>query len=156
VDRDQIRTPHDPRGVIQRPMARDRWLRRRWLIWLVITWSVALASAPHLGDAAPLPPARDGGAAGDLDDVRALLEHRLVREQLAALGVSEAEAAELWQRLTPAEREELAGRADELRAGGDPVAAGVAIAIIVAMAVILALELIGRRIISRPSTGAQP
>jgi hypothetical protein len=137
-------------------MGRDRWLRRRWLIWLVIAWSVALASAPHLGDAAPLPPAREGGAAGDLEDVRALLEHRLVREQLAALGVSEAEAAELWQRLTPAEREELAARADELRAGGDPVAAGVAIAIIVAMAVILALELIGRRIISRPSTGAQP
>jgi hypothetical protein len=137
-------------------MGRDRRLRRRWLIWLVIAWSVALASAPHLGDAAPLPPAREGGAAGDLEDVRALLEHRLVREQLAALGVSEAEAAELWQRLTPAEREELAARADELRAGGDPVAAGVAIAIIVAMAVILALELIGRRIISRPSTGAQP
>jgi hypothetical protein len=41
-------------------------------------------------------------------------------------------------------------RIDELRAGGNPLAAGVAIAIIVAMAVILALELIGRRVISRP------
>ncbi len=139
-----------------RSMTRDRWLRPRWLIWLVIAWSVAIASAPHLGDAAPLPPARGGGAAGDLDDVRALLEHRLVRSQLAALGVSESEAAALWQRLTPAERGELAARADELRAGGDPVAAGVAIAIIVAMAVILVLELIGRRVISRPSTGVQP
>ena len=137
-------------------MTRDRWLRPRWLIWLIVVWSVALASAPRLGDAAPLPPAREGGAAGDLDDIRALLEHRLVRAQLADLGVSAAEAAELWQRLTPSEREELAARADELRAGGDPVAAGVAIAIIVAMAVILVLELIGRRIISRPSTGAQP
>ena len=137
-------------------MTRDRWLRPRWLIWLIVAWSVALASAPRLGDAAPLPPGRAGGAAGDLDDVRALLEHRLVRAQLADLGVSAPEAAELWQRLTPAEREELAARADELRAGGDPVAAGVAIAIIVAMAVILVLELIGRRIISRPSTPAQP
>jgi hypothetical protein len=137
-------------------MTRDRWLRPRWLIWLIVAWSVALASAPRLGDAAPLPPARVGGAAGDLDDIRALLEHRLVRAQLADLGVSAREAAELWQRLTPAEREELAARADELRAGGDPVAAGVAIAIIVAMAVILVLELIGRRIISRPSTPAQP
>lgn len=137
-------------------MTRDRRFRPRWLIWLVIAWSVAIASAPRLGDAAPLPPAREGSAAGDLEDVRALLEHRLVREQLRVLGVSESEAAELWQRLTPAEREELAARADELRAGGDPVAAGVAIAIIVAMAVILVLELIGRRVISRPSTGAQP
>ena len=137
-------------------MTRDRRLRRRWLIWLVIAWSVAIASVPRLGDAAPLPPAREGRAAGDLEDVRALLEHHLVRERLRVLGVSESEAAVLWQRLTPAEREELAARADELRAGGDPVAAGVAIAIIVAMAVILVLELIGRRVISRPSTGAEP
>ena len=125
-------------------MTRDRRLRPRWLIWLVIAWSVAIASVPRLGDAAPLPPAREGRAAGDLEDVRALLEHHLVREQLRVLGVSESEAAE------------LAARADELRAGGDPVAAGVAIAIIVAMAVILVLELIGRRVISRPSTGAEP
>ena len=84
------------------------------------------------------------------------LERRLVQARLATLGVSEAEAAELWGRLTPAERAELAERADELQAGGDPVAAGVAIAIIVAMFVILALELIGRRVISRPATGAEP
>jgi hypothetical protein len=137
-------------------MTRDRHLRPRWLIWLVIAWSVTIASVPRLGDAAPLPPAREGSAAGDLEDVRALLEHRLVRERLSVLGVSESDAAELWQRLTPAEREELAARANELRAGGDPVAAGVAIAIIVAMAVILVLELIGRRVISRPSTDAPP
>ena len=64
--------------------------------------------------------------------------------------MSAADAAALWARLTPAERTELAARADELDAGGDPVAATVAIAIIVAMVVILALELIGRRVISRP------
>ena len=65
-------------------------------------------------------------------------------------------AAALWERLTPAERAEVAERVSELQAGGDPVAAGVAIAIIVAMFVILALELIGRRVISRPATGAEP
>ena len=70
--------------------------------------------------------------------------------------MSPSEATALWQRLTPAEREELAARADELRAGGDPVAAGVAIAIIVAMFVILALELIGRRVISRPASPVEP
>jgi hypothetical protein len=81
---------------------------------------------------------------------RTLLDRPLVRAQLASLGVSEADAAELWARLTPAERLELAARADELRAGGNPAAAAVAIAIVVAMFVILALELIGRRVISRP------
>ena len=131
-------------------MTRARLLRPRWLVWLVISWSVAMASAPRLSEAASLPPARAAGAVGDLEVVRTLLERRLVQAQLAALGVSEAEVTELWQRLTPAERTELAARADELSAGGDPVAAGVAIAIIVAMLVVLALELMGRRVISRP------
>jgi hypothetical protein len=137
-------------------MARDRMLRPRWLVWLVLAWSVALASAPRFGDAAPLPPERGADAVSDLVVTRTLLERRLVQAQLAALGVSEAEATKLWGRLTSAERAELAERADELRAGGDPIAAGVAIAIIVAMFVILALELIGRRIISRPATPVEP
>jgi hypothetical protein len=139
-------------------VTRDRLLRPRWLVWLLIAWSVAIASAPRLSEAAPLPPARGAEATGDLGAIRALLERRLVRAQLAALGVSEAEAVELWERLTPAERAELTVRADELGAGGDPVAAGIAIAIVVAMFLILALELIGRRVISRPegASGVKP
>ncbi|HEY7139765.1 MAG TPA: PA2779 family protein [Methylomirabilota bacterium] len=139
-------------------MARDLLLRPRWLVWLVVAWGLAVASAPRLVEAAPLPPARGGGGSGDLDVARTLLERTLVQARLAELGVSESEAAELWARLTPAERTELAERAQELRAGGDPIAAVVAIAIIVAMVVILTLELLGRRIISRPSEpeGAKP
>jgi hypothetical protein len=127
-------------------------------VWLLIAWSAAIASVPRLSEAAPLPPARGADSSGDLGAIRTLLERRLVRAQLAALGVPEAEAAELWERLTPAERAELTARADELGAGGDPVAAGVAIAIVVAMFVILALEFIGRRIISRPEgvSGVKP
>jgi hypothetical protein len=137
-------------------MAHDRMLRPRWLVWLVLAWSVAMASVPRLGDAAPLPPERGADVAVDPGAARTHLERRLVQAQLATLGVSEAEAMELWERLTPAERAELAERADELRAGGDPIAAGVAIAIIVAMFVILALELIGRRVISRPAPSVEP
>jgi hypothetical protein len=122
---------------------RDRLLRPRWLVWLVVVWGVAISAAPRPAEGAPLPPARAEGAGGGL-------EHRRVEAVLRDLGVSDADATELWQRLTPAERAELAARVDELRAGGDPLAAGVAIAIIVAMAVILVLELLGRRIISRP------
>jgi hypothetical protein len=131
-------------------MIRRRLLEPRWLVWLVVVWGAAAVAAPRLGDALPLPPARAAGAAGDLEPARAVLEHRLVQARLAALGISAADAAELWARLTATEQAELAARADELQAGGDPVAAGVAIAIIVAMLVILALELIGRRVISRP------
>jgi hypothetical protein len=130
-------------------MRAARWCCPRWLVWLAVLWSAGIATVPSLGDAAPLPPARVG--AGESEAAGRLLEHHAVRAQLGALGLSAAHADAVWARLTPAEREELAARADELRAGGDPVAAGVAIAIIVAMFVILTLELIGRRIISRPT-----
>jgi uncharacterized protein DUF6627 len=139
-------------------MIRDRLLRRRWLVWLVVAWGLALASPPHPGEAGPLPPARGDDATGRLGFARTELERRLVQSRLAALGVSGSEAAQVWARLTPDERAELVARADELRAGGNVAAAVVAIGIIVAMFVILALELIGRRVISRPSEpeGAKP
>ena len=139
-----------PEDSTRTPISRDRWLGPRGLVWLAVVWGVVTVAAPRLGEALPLPPARAAGAVGDLDAVRAALEHRLVQARLVALGVSAVDAEALWARLTPAERVELVQRAGELQAGGDPVAAGVAIAIIVAMVVILALELIGRRVISRP------
>jgi hypothetical protein len=131
-------------------LLRDRLLRRPSLIWPAVAWSMVLAAVPCVGEAAPFPPGRAAGPAGEPEVARTLLDRPLVRAQLASLGVSEADAAELWARLTPAERLELAARADELRTGGNPAAAAVAIAIVVAMVVILALELIGRRVISRP------
>jgi hypothetical protein len=132
-------------------MSHDRLLRPRWLLWLIVLWGTAMVGTPRLGEALPLPPVRAAATDAPLTP----LEHRLVQARLAALGVSAADAAVVWARLTPAERTELAARADELEAGGDPLAAGVAIAIILAMVVILALELIGRRVISRPE-GATP
>jgi hypothetical protein len=132
-------------------MVRDRLLRPRWLVWLVVAWGVALGAPPHLVEAAPLAPARGANVPGGLELARIELERRLVQSRLAALGVSGPDAAEVWARLSPAERAELVARADELRAGGDVLTAVVAIAIVVAMFVILVLELIGRRVISQPS-----
>lgn len=144
-------------------MVRDRLLGPRWFVWLIVAWGVTIASAPHPGETAPLAPARAAGASGSLDALaRIELERRLVQARLAALGVSGEEAREVWARLSPAERAELARRADELRAGGDIFIAMVAIGIVVAMFVILTLELIGRRVISQPTApegatdGAKP
>jgi hypothetical protein len=139
-----------------RLMTHARWRRPRWLVWLLVAWTGAIGSAPRLAEPGPLPPARAERASGP-GAVGAPVDRRLA-DRLAALGLSEAETAALWGRLNPAEQDELAARADELGVGGDPVAAGVAIAIIVAMFVILTLELIGRRVISRPSEpeGGQP
>lgn len=130
-------------------MLRDRLLSRRWLVYLIVAWGVALVVAPRAADAAPLPPARAGGPGGDLDEIRAALEGKLVRQRLLALGVSPADAAAALGRLTPAERAELAARSHELAAGGVGVEF-LAFAVIVALLVVLILELTGRRVISRP------
>ena len=130
-------------------MRRDRLLSYRWLVYLIVAWGVGIAVVPRLGEAAPLPPTRDGSAAVDLEVVRTLLEQRLIRERLGELGVSPAEAEAALARLSPEERREMAARVDELDAGGNGVAI-LAIAIIVGMIVILILELLGRRIVSRP------
>jgi uncharacterized protein DUF6627 len=129
-------------------MLRERFLQPRWLVYPVVLWGVTLVSLPQVA-AAPLPPARDGGATTDLETVRVVLESRIVRERLLALGVSPADAAATLDRLTPAERAELAARAREMDAGGDAIAI-LAIAIILGLLVILVLELMGRRVISRP------
>jgi hypothetical protein len=127
---------------------RDRLLRQRWLVALVVAWGVALAALPRLADAAPLPPGREGDI-GDLEARRAVLEGRIVRAALLGVGLSPAEAAATLERLTEAERAELAARAHELGAGGCGVEL-LAFSIIVAMLAILILELAGRRILSRP------
>jgi len=131
-------------------LVRDRLLARRWLVYLIVGWGVALAAAPRAGEAAPLPPRpADGGALLDAEATRLLLEHKLLRAHLVALGVSSAEAALALERLTPAERAEMAARVHELDAGGTGVDI-LALAIILGLLVILVLELIGRRVISRP------
>jgi hypothetical protein len=130
-------------------MLRDRMLSHRWLVYLIVAWGVSLAALPRLAEAAPLPPGRDAASPVDLETARAVLEHRLVRERLRELGVSPADAEAALTRLSPAERREMAMRIDELDAGGNGVAI-LAVAIIIGMVVILVLELLGRRVISRP------
>lgn len=130
-------------------MLRDRLLAVRWLVYLVVAWAVLLAALPRVSEAAPLPPARAGAVEGDLEAVRVLLEQKVARERLAALGLSPEEVRGLLDRLTPEERSELAARAAELGTGGDVVGI-IAVAIILTMVVILVLELMGRRVISRP------
>lgn len=130
-------------------MLRDRLLRPRWLVHLIVAWGVAIAAVPHIAESAPVPPSREAAGPGDLGVLRAALESRIVRDRLASLGVSPADAETVLERLSPAERTELASRVDELGAGAGGVEF-LALAIILALVVILVLELLGRRVISKP------
>jgi hypothetical protein len=131
-------------------MLRDRMLRRRWLVSLIVAWGIGVLALPRLGESEPSVSDRDGWTAVDRQAARAALEERLIRDRLAALGVSSADADATLGRLSPEERAEMAARVDELDAGGDTGVAILAVAILVGMLVILILELLGRRVISRP------
>ena len=133
-------------------LARDRLLRRPRLAGALIAWGILWMAVPRIAETAPLdPPGVTDEASGDLE-ARGELEARVVRERLTALGASPADVDALLARLSPEERAELAARAPELAAGGNPAAPVLAVAIIVGLLLILVLELIGRRVVSRPST----
>ncbi|MBI3455102.1 MAG: PA2779 family protein [Candidatus Rokubacteria bacterium] len=109
----------------------------------VALWAVLLGLLPRVAEAAPIPPT---GAAHT--DARTL-ETRLVAARLVALGVSPDEATARLAAMSDEERHALATRLDEIRTGGSPAGA-LAVAIIVGLLVVLVLELLGRRVISRP------
>ena len=121
-----------------------RTLLRPGIVVPVLAWAVLLGLLPNVTGAAPLPPTGPSDGA-----TVASLEARSVTARLVALGVSPDEAAARVAGLTDAEREELARRVEEIGAGGS-VATVLAIAIILGLLVVLVLELMGRRVISRP------
>jgi hypothetical protein len=126
-------------------MAR-RTLLRPGVVRLVLAWALVLGVLPA-APAAPLPPRAEG--AGEV--AAAQLERRLVTARLVALGLSPEDATRRVAALTEAERDELARRLDDVDAGGaDVLAAVLAISIIVGLLTVLILELLGRRVISRP------
>jgi hypothetical protein len=121
-----------------------RRLRRPHVVLPVLLWAAVLALVPRGGEAAPLPPAATGS------DDAADLEARQVVAHLVALGVSPGDARARLSALSDAERQALARRLDEIGTGGS-LAAVLAIGIIVGLVAVLVLELIGRRVLSRPS-----
>jgi hypothetical protein len=66
-----------------------------------------------------------------------------LREALVAQGLTPADAELVLARLTPAERTELAQRADELAVGGDPSLLLI-IGIVLLVAILLYLPMAGR------------
>jgi hypothetical protein len=122
-------------------MLRPRLLRPRWLVVTLVAWGIAWAALPAPVDAAPLPPR--ASAAAELGPGALSPELRTARLALVAQGLAPGDADRILARLSPAERAELAARAEELGAGGDATLLIVAIVLIVA-AILLYLPMAGR------------
>jgi len=129
-------------------------------LYAVVAWGLVSAALPRVtaadGDAevVAFTVARDqaGERIGDdASGLRAGREERVLRQRLRELGVSAGDTDAVLARLTPDERSELATRAPELAAGGNAAAPVLAVAIIIGLLVILVLELMGRRVVSRPA-----
>jgi len=134
-------------------LCRERLLRRRGLALALVAWGILWLALPRVAETAPVGSGRTADeAGGGLVSTPEARDAAVVRERLRELGLSAADAEAVLARLSPEERAELAARAPELGVGGDVAAPLLAVAIIVGLLVILFLELIGRRVVSRPPT----
>jgi hypothetical protein len=121
-------------------MLRTRVLRPRWLTVALVLWAAAWLSLPAPTEGAPLPPVRAATTEGVTDS--SVVEATVLRQALVAQGLTPADAELVLARLTPAERAELAQRAEELALGGD--ATLLIIGLILLVAILLYLPMAGR------------
>jgi hypothetical protein len=121
------------------PMLRTRILCPRWLTVAVILWATAWLILPAPAEGAPLPPVRSPTVDTSVDEP---VELAALQRMLVAHGLTPSDAALVLERLTPAERAELALRVEELAAGGNG-GLWIVVLLIVA-AILLYLPMAGR------------
>jgi hypothetical protein len=120
-------------------MLRTRVLCPRWLTVALVLWVAAWLTLPAPAEGAPLPPTRSQALDASVDEP---VELAALQRMLVAQGLTPSDAAFVLERLTPAERAELALRIDELAAGGN---GGVwIIVLLIVAAILLYLPMAGR------------
>ena len=82
----------------------------------------------------------------DMETIRQILETKIVKQRLEALGFSHEEINSRLSQLDDREIHQLALQLDELKVGGDGLGVVIALLVIVILVVIL-LQLTGRRVI---------
>jgi hypothetical protein len=122
---------------------------RRTALFLVVVM-VILGFVPRL-DAAFVPSADSWSALdrqSDMAKVQKVLEDKMLRERLRALGLTEEEISARLEQLSDQEVHALATRLDTVTAGGSTVEVIIVI-LLVAILVVLVLQLSGKHIAVR-------
>jgi hypothetical protein len=115
-------------------MLRTRVLHPRWLATVLVLWAVVWVALPAPAEGAPLPPARATASGESADGAPRAPAEEALRRTLVSQGLTPGDIDFVLARLTPAERTELAQRAEEVGVGGDGT---VLIIILVLIAAIL-------------------
>ena len=120
----------------------------KWVTWYMVTVMFLFGMVPRV-DAGFSPSEGMGQSqisrAGDLEKIRKVLEIKMVRERLHALGFSHEEIQTKLIQMGDEQLHQLALRLDELNVGGDGAEA-VIIILFIAILVVLVIYLLGYRV----------
>lgn len=128
-----------------------RALVGRLIVWFLVVTTFVIGSVPADLSAAVLSPemlisgdraTRDSA----LSEIRSVLEHRLITQRLADLGLSPEEIDARLSQLSDSQLRQLAAQLDSVMAGGDGLGVIVFLLVIAILAVIL-IQISGHKII---------
>ncbi len=121
----------------------------RWVIWYMITVMFLLGVTPRV-DAAFSPSEvidqQPVNRIADLERIQKVIELKMVRERLNALGLSQEEIQGRLSQMSNDQVHQLAVKLDELKVGGDDAVTVLIVLVIVAIA-LLVVYLMGYRLI---------
>ena len=121
----------------------------RWVIWYMVTVMSLLGITPRV-EAAFSPSEIIGQQAvnriADLEKIQKVIEVKMIRERLNALGLSQEEIQARLNQMSNDQVHQLAVNLDELKVGGDDAVTVLIVLVIVAIA-ILVVYLMGYRLI---------
>ncbi len=121
----------------------------RWVIWYMVTVMFLLGITPRV-EAAFSPSEVIGQQAvnriADLEKIQKVIEVKMIRERLHALGLSQEEIQARLNQMSNDQVHQLALELDELKVGGDDAVTVLIVLVIVAIA-ILVVYLLGYRLI---------
>ena len=122
----------------------------RVVIWYLLVAFTVLSCIPGEALASFIPSEQmraliTGQRLEDLAKIQKVLEFRLVRERLAALGLTEAQVSTRLAQLDHDQLHQLVQQVDQLQAGGE-IGVAIAVVVLLILIVILVYLLTGRRL----------
>ena len=124
----------------------------RWVIWYMVTVMFLLGITPRVeaafspSEVVGQPSMPSMNRIADLEKIQKVIEVKMIRERLNALGLSQEEIQARITQMSNDQVHQLAVKLDELKVGGDDAVTVLIVLVIVAIA-ILAVYLMGYRLI---------